>query len=104
LSRVSGLIQCLTADQKQQHVNICEQLHQIASNDATFLFRVITGDENWIYETKQQSSHWKSSNLPRPEKARQKNNKVKSMLIIFFDIKGIVHKEFVLAGQTVNST
>jgi hypothetical protein len=31
-------------------------------------------------------------------------NKVKSMLIIFFGIKRIVHKEFVLAGQTVNST
>jgi hypothetical protein len=26
------------------------------------------------------------------------------MLIIFFDIKGIVHKEFVLAGQTVYLT
>jgi hypothetical protein len=26
------------------------------------------------------------------------------MLFIFFDIKGIVHKEFILAGQTVNST
>jgi hypothetical protein len=26
------------------------------------------------------------------------------MLMTFFDIKGIVHKEFVLAGQTVNST
>jgi hypothetical protein len=25
------------------------------------------------------------------------------MLTIFFDIKGIVHKEFALAGQTVNS-
>jgi hypothetical protein len=25
------------------------------------------------------------------------------MLIIFFDIKEIVHKEFILAGQTVNS-
>jgi hypothetical protein len=25
------------------------------------------------------------------------------MLIIFVDIKGIIHKEFVLAGQTVNS-
>jgi hypothetical protein len=25
------------------------------------------------------------------------------MLIIFFDIKGIIHKEFVLAGQTANS-
>jgi hypothetical protein len=26
------------------------------------------------------------------------------MLIIFFDIKGIVYKEFVLADQTVNAT
>jgi hypothetical protein len=25
-------------------------------------------------------------------------------MLIFFDIKEIVHKEFVLAGQTVNST
>jgi hypothetical protein len=25
------------------------------------------------------------------------------MLIIFFDIKGIIHEEFTLAGQTVNS-
>jgi histone-lysine N-methyltransferase SETMAR len=30
-------------------------------------------------------------------------SKVKGMLIIFFIIKGIVHKEFVLAGQTFNS-
>jgi hypothetical protein len=32
---------------------------------------------------------------------RQAKSKVKSMPIIFFDIKGIVHKEFILAGQTV---
>jgi hypothetical protein len=37
------------------------------------------------------------------KKARQVKGKVKSMIIIFFDIKGIVHKEFVLTGQTVNS-
>jgi hypothetical protein len=36
--------------------------------------------------------------------ARQAKSKVKSMLIIFFDIKGIVRKKFVLAGQTVNFT
>jgi hypothetical protein len=30
-------------------------------------------------------------------------SKINSMLIIFFDIKGIAHKEFVLAGQTGNS-
>jgi hypothetical protein len=37
------------------------------------------------------------------KKARQVKGKVKSMLIIFFDIKGIVHREFALAGQPVNS-
>jgi hypothetical protein len=39
----------------------------------------------------------------RAKKARQAKSNVKSILIIFFDIKAIVHKEFVLAGQTVNS-
>jgi hypothetical protein len=40
----------------------------------------------------------------RTKKARQMKRKVKSMLNIFFGIKGIVHKEFVQAGQTANST
>jgi hypothetical protein len=39
----------------------------------------------------------------RPKKVRQMKSKVKSTLIIFLDIKGIVHKEFVLASQTVKS-
>jgi hypothetical protein len=45
-----------------------------------------------------------SPNSSRLEKARQVKSKVKSMIIIFLDIKGIIHKEFVLAGQTVNFT
>jgi hypothetical protein len=40
-----------------------------------------------LTETKQQFSEWKMK------------SKAKSMLIIFFDIKGIVHREFSLAGQ-----
>jgi hypothetical protein len=39
-----------------------------------------------------------------PKNARQVKKKVRSMLIILFDNKGIVHKKFVLAGQTINST
>jgi hypothetical protein len=38
-------------------------------------------------------------NSSRPGKERQAKSKVKSMLIIYFDFKGIVHKEFILAGQ-----
>jgi hypothetical protein len=40
----------------------------------------------------------------RTKRARQVKTKVKSMLFIFFGIKGIIHKEFGLSGQTVNST
>jgi hypothetical protein len=36
----------------------------------------------------------------RPENTRQVKIKVKSVLIIFIDIKGFAHKEFVLEGQT----
>ena len=86
----------LTADQKQQHVNVCTELRQLASNDETFLSRVITDDESWVYgydpETKWQSSQWKSPTSPRPKKARQVKSNLKSMIITFFDIKGIVHK------------
>jgi len=64
----------LTADQWQQRVNICNELHQLASDDGKFLSRVITGDESWVYdydpETKRQSSQWKSPTLPRPKKSQ----------------------------------
>jgi hypothetical protein len=40
----------------------------------------------------------------RPKEARQVKSKIKTMFFIFFDIKEIVHQEFVLAGQTVPHT
>jgi hypothetical protein len=43
----------------------------------------------------------RSPNSPRQKKAKQVN--VRRMFIIFFDIKGNVHKEFILAGQRVDS-
>ncbi|MFP3020906.1 MAG: hypothetical protein ACEY3F_06300 [Wolbachia sp.] len=36
------------------------------------------------------------------KKASQVCSNIKSMLIIFFNIRGIVHKEYVPPGQTVN--
>jgi hypothetical protein len=61
----------LTADQKQQGIDVCTELRQLASNDETFLSRDITDDKSWVYsydqETKQQSSQWKSPTLPKPK-------------------------------------
>lgn len=70
-----------------------------------FLTKAITGDESWYYghdpETKQASSQWKTPNSPRSKKARQVRSNVKT-IIVFFDVHGIVHWEFVPPGQTVN--
>jgi len=53
-----------TADQKQQRINVCTELCQLAFDDETFLSRVIIVDESWVYgydpEIKQQSSKWKA--------------------------------------------
>jgi len=97
----------LSDDQKAFHVSVCSEPKQQARDDSNFISNIITGNETWVYgydpETKQQSSQWKSPNLPPPKKACQVRNNVKSMLIFFFfDIQVIVHKEFAPPGQTVN--
>jgi hypothetical protein len=65
------------------------------------------GNRSWIYsydpETKQQSSQWKSLQSPRAKKARQVWSSTRSMLIVFSNMKGIVHHEFVPPNTTVNS-
>ena len=38
----------LTADQMHQRVSVCTELRQLATDDETFLSRVITGDESWV--------------------------------------------------------
>jgi len=48
------------------------------------------------------SSKWKTASSPRPNKARQVKSNVRTMLIAFFDIDGLVHHEYVPRGQTVN--
>nr|XP_012136794.1 PREDICTED: uncharacterized protein LOC105662008 [Megachile rotundata] len=95
----------LSREQKDHRLQICQDLQQQCLDNPELLTRIIIGDESWIYgydpETKQQSSQWKSSQFPRPKKARQVKSSTKSMIIVFFDIHRIVHREFVPTGQTV---
>jgi len=45
---------------------------------------------------------WKTQNSPQLKKARVSRSQVKTMLVCFFDHKGIVHFEFIAQGQMVN--
>jgi histone-lysine N-methyltransferase SETMAR len=92
----------LTHDQKQRQLHISSDL---LCNEEMF-DRVITGDETWCFQynlvTKRQSMQWKTQNSPWPRKAHMSWSQVKTMLVCFFDYKGIIHYEFIAQGQTVN--
>ena len=76
--------------------------------EPNFLDKVITGDESWVFsynpETERQSEEWHTNSSPHPKKAHMSRSRVKNMIIVFFDSRGIVHKEFVPPGQTGNHT
>jgi hypothetical protein len=97
----------LSEGQKVLRVSVCKELKQQARDDLNFISNTTTGEETWVYvydpETKQQSSQWKSPISPRPKKVPEVRSNVKLMLIVFFDTQGIVHKEFIPPGQTVNA-
>ena len=87
-------------------MEVCQDILTRLETDPNLLGRTITGDESWIFEcdpfTKRQSLEWKSPTSPRSKKARMSKSKVKVMLIAFCDVRGIVHKEFLPQGQTIN--
>ena len=72
-----------------------------------FFNKIITGDETWCFaydpEAKRQSSDWVGETSPRLKKPKFRRLRIKIVLIIFFDSKGIAHKEFVPEGKTVNA-
>ncbi|UYV73896.1 hypothetical protein LAZ67_11001326 [Cordylochernes scorpioides] len=96
-----------TQDQKELGVLRCQELLDLIQNQPDFLNSVVTGDESWMFEydpeSKMQSCAWHTKSSSRPKKARMSKSRIKTMIIVFFDIRGIAHCKFVPQGQTVNS-
>ena len=96
----------LSVEQKANQLEICQYLLGRLEIEPNFLYKVITGDESWVFdydpETKRQSEEWHTKSSPRLKKARMRRSRVKTIIIVFFDSRGIVHKVFVPPGQTVN--
>jgi histone-lysine N-methyltransferase SETMAR len=101
ISRISAIFvqRLLSDDQKALRVSVCRELKQQARDGPNLISNIITGDETWVYgydpETKKQSSQWKSPNSPWPEKSASSSQQCKVHVGLFFDIQGIVQKEFV---------
>jgi len=105
MRRVSAkFVPCLLTDhQKENRVEISQEQLANANGNENFLKNIITGDEIWVYgydvATKMQLSQWMGKGSPRPKKAQMSWSKIKVMLVVFFDWKGIVHHEFVPCVQ-----
>ena len=98
---------CLTPEQREDRVTSCKDIIAMADAEKIFLNKINTGDATWCFaydpETKRQSSEWVGVTYPRPKKLKIQRSRIKTMLIVFFDSQGVVHKVFVPEGKTVNA-
>jgi histone-lysine N-methyltransferase SETMAR len=98
---------CLTAEQREDRVTTCQDIIAMTDAHKHFFNKIIIGDQTWCFaydpETKRQSSEWTGETSPRPKKLKFQMSRIKTILIIFFDSQGVVHKELVTEGKTVNA-
>jgi len=100
---LSAIIEKVDIRERRACIKICFKLGKTATECYEMLKTAFGEQATGCFQTKTQSSQWKSPGSPRPKESRQVRSNIKPMLICFFDQKGTVHKEFVPPGQTVNA-
>ncbi|XP_004208958.2 histone-lysine N-methyltransferase SETMAR-like [Hydra vulgaris] len=69
-----------------------------------FLDRLVTGDEKWVlYDNPKRKRQWLSPNEPARSTAKPGLHPKKALLCVWWSIRGIVHFEVLIPGQTVNA-
>jgi [histone H3]-lysine36 N-dimethyltransferase SETMAR len=96
----------LTDEQKEERVRCAERFIAAADENPDFLTCIVTGDETWCFQyeptSKRMTAQWCAKGDERPKKSRAaRSQKVKTMLIAFFDAEGMIHHEFLPTGTTV---
>jgi hypothetical protein len=90
-----GLMRFCEDPIKEQHQILCKSWKMCGKNPGN--------DWTSVWGRKHEP-YMESPNSPRKKKAGQVKSKFNSMLVTFFNIRGIVHKELILECQTVTST
>ena len=95
----------LNDDQKEHHMQVCQDIIERLQTELDLLRRVITGNETWIFLVRPGNQAQEQSvevfDVVVAEETRTKS-KVSIMLITFFDIGGIVRSRFLPQGQMIN--
>ncbi|KAJ8959220.1 hypothetical protein NQ318_022482 [Aromia moschata] len=95
----------LTPEEKESRMNICVDILNIIATDPGLLDTVISGDEMVFYllpQNKAPIHALEEPELVEAKKASMSKSKFKAMMIVYFDIRGIVYVDWVTESQTVN--
>ncbi len=96
----------LTPRQLRERMDCCQTMLRATRRSQRVLKTIVTMDESWVYtydpELRSQSSQWLAEGEDRPIVAQRTRAVGKSLLISFFDFKGMVHHEYLRHGW-VNS-
>ena len=97
----------LTEAHKQFRLEACSELLEYCHSDKTFLQRIVTGDETWVYhfepESKRASMKWHHPTLPRSKKFKSQQSAGKVMVTVLWDSVGVVLVDFMSKGAIINS-
>lgn len=93
----------LTLRNKQDRVRICNQL--IAQHkELQFFDRMITCDEKWIYyENTGRTGEWSGVGQAPSSVAKRALTNKKILLCVWWDRAGVIYKEYLKSGQTMDS-
>jgi hypothetical protein len=99
----------LTTAQKDERVQQSEDFLQLLwKHSMAALNNIVTMDESAVYfhtpETKRQSKQWVKKGQPGPLKVKVHASRLKQMVLVFFEAKGLIYTNFVPKGETVNAT
>jgi hypothetical protein len=96
----------LTPNQKHQRPAWSVEFVEMTDDDRNVLKRIVTDPEILCSmhdpETKRQPATWLSPRKPKTQKVGMQKSWMKTMLTAYFDVKGIIHHEFVPEKQIVN--
>ena len=86
-----------------QRLNTCIS-HLAKFNKKDFLWKIITGDEKWIYyENPHNKKQWLSPGQTTVATPRKDRFGAKVMLCVWWDMKGVLYYELLEPKQTVNA-
>ncbi len=101
------VLKVLILEQKKERVFIVSTFLNVCEMDLTLFGWIIVGEKSWIFRydpsTKHQSMQWRRSDELWHKKDRMAWSQQKLMLILLFDVQGVVMVEWVLYQKNVDT-